>query len=248
MTPPQIYIVMRRTTDWGDEDVFRAQLSSSLRPIVDLWNDTFDMPFHLFRHRIKAIALLSHARVEGAAMASLAEVPRGALLVPTDDDDWFSPDLARVLTENRGDDCRGMRWPTTLLEVPFSFRHRLSLLRRRLLPRTPPKWICTSNNYALSQAEGIDELVRSHMEASWWLEANPAALKFVAPRISVQNRHLASITSLTLGGPLSRAGLEKKYRRYVSLYTRPPREAPDWCAPYVAQMASLMSELRLRRG
>ena len=51
-----IYLCIRQTTDWADEAAFRAQLPPLYAPTVQLWNDTFNIPYHLFRHRVRQIA------------------------------------------------------------------------------------------------------------------------------------------------------------------------------------------------
>jgi hypothetical protein len=70
-----LYIVMRRTTDWTTEATVRAQLADGFAQLVDLWNDTFDMPHHHFRHPLKKIAQANHARVEGA-VTRYADAPQ----------------------------------------------------------------------------------------------------------------------------------------------------------------------------
>lgn len=64
MTEP-VYIWVRATLDWEGEEAVRTEF----RPRVDPWNATFNIPFHVFRHRVREIARLSHSRVEGAVCA-----------------------------------------------------------------------------------------------------------------------------------------------------------------------------------
>ena len=92
-----IYIVVRKTTEWGNKAVVHAQLPEGLRYSVGLWNSTFTLPYHLFRQELARIARINRSRIAGALCAPLAEVPAGATVVPTDDDDWFSPELATTL-------------------------------------------------------------------------------------------------------------------------------------------------------
>src|ERR1039457_5911276 len=56
-TPAQhvIYIWVRKTLDWGDEDVALAQLVDVMKPKVQLWNATFDMTYQRFRYRVGQI-------------------------------------------------------------------------------------------------------------------------------------------------------------------------------------------------
>lgn len=181
-------------------------------------------------------------------MAPWSAIPDGAVVVPTDDDDWFAPDLARVLDAEWAADAPACRWPSSFVEVPIDVRHRLGLLRRALRPDAPPKWVCTTNNYAMRKGPGNQRLLWSHIEASRWVSAQPpGAVARLDRRLSVMNRTLASRTSLGHRRPaISRGELMRKHRRYRALYRRPV--APDlaWCQPYLALMADLMDRLVVR--
>lgn len=244
-----IYIWVRETLDWTDERAFRAQLEDRFRPKVDLWDATFDMPYHVFRHRLKQIAELSLSRVEGAACAAWDAIPDGALVVPTDDDDWLAPDLAKALDAERDVATACLRWTSSFIEVPTSFGHWVDLVRRAIFPRTPPKWVCSTNNYAMVKSEETQPLLRRHTRASEWV-LGPGAdrTRRIEGRLSVMNRTLASQTSLALWTPvLTRAELVAKYHKYLRLYTKREQAGLEWCRPYTGMMAQLMGELELRR-
>ncbi len=238
-----IYILVRKTTDWSDEATFRAQMPQTIAPAVALWNATFAMPYHLFRHELKRIAQLTQSRIPGAVCVPSTDVPAGALVVPTDDDDWFSPRLAQVLEAEVDGHHVGYYWPSTFIEVPISLGHELGLIRRALFPRTPPKWLCITNNYAVVMGADTAALIDNHMHASRWFLAHPAAVKRVGERLSVMNRSLASTTSLW-SNP-SRSALLRKFRRYQKLYRKALPPELSWCEPYVAMMRDLMDQLRL---
>jgi hypothetical protein len=240
-----IYIAVRRTTDWEDEAAFRGQIPAGFGPVVELWNATFEMPYHLFRRELKRIAQLSVSRVEGALCVPRQEIPEDALVVPTDDDDWFSRRLARVLEANVDGRHVGYYWPSRFIETPISFRHRLGRIRRALFPRTPPKWLCTTNNYAVVMRHDATPLIDSHIQASRWFVAHPHAVQRIGEHLSVMNRTLASRTALR--SELSRSALVRKFRRYKKLYRKALAPELSWCEPYVAMMSSLMDQLRLRK-
>lgn len=184
----------------------------------------------------------------GATVAPWSAIPDGAVVVPTDDDDWLAPDLARVLAAEWDGGARACHWPSRFVEVPIDLRHRLGLLRRAVRPGTPPKWVCTTNNYAMRKGPDAQRLLWSHVEASRWVAAQPpGAVARVDRSLSVMNRTLASRTSLGHRRPaISRRELLRKHRRYRELYRRPV--APDlaWCEPYLAMMADLMDRLVVR--
>src|SRR5262249_45718655 len=111
---PKLFIWVRETTDWGNEEAVHAQLAADLKPAVELWDRTFDLPFHLFRERVREIAQLNLSRVEDAECAEWEQIPEGALVAPVDDDDWLAPDLATTL-DGIPRKCRAYRWPSTWL-------------------------------------------------------------------------------------------------------------------------------------
>ncbi len=248
-----IHIWIRRTVDWADEDRALAQLTDPwLIPKVPLWNSTFNISYQRFRQRVKEIAQLNHSRVEGAVASRWDEIPDGALVLPVDDDDWFIPGAARALEAEIDPEATGYLWTSRWIESPIDLGHRLYLLRRRLFPRTPPKWICSTNNYAMVKRPGTKAPLRSHIEASRWFEGplarGDADVKTIDARLGVANRTLASQTTLSLRKQeISRGALLRKYRRYMKLYRRTLPPDLEWSRPYVAMMAELMAELEPRR-
>jgi hypothetical protein len=242
-----IYIWVRKTTNWEDEQAFLAQVDSEFEEKVELWNDTFNIPFHAFRHRVREIAQLNHSRVEGSICAKWDEIPEGSPVVPVDDDDWFAPNVGSVLERELGSGSLGCYWVSTFIEVPIRFRHRLYLIRRRIRPDTPPKWICTTNNYAMTKTAETEPLLASHVRASRWVARRKAeGMRRIERRLSVMNRTLASQTSLAhWKSSINRRRLIRRFHTYKTLYRDTTAPDLDWCRPYVAMMAELMEELRV---
>ncbi|MGH7898631.1 MAG: hypothetical protein ACREQQ_11805 [Candidatus Binatia bacterium] len=243
-----VYIWLRETANWQDEAAFRAQLDPRFEPKVDVWNDTFDVPFHRFRHEIRRIAELNLSRVEHAAVASFDEIPTGALVLPVDDDDWFAPNAARVLERHLAPEISGYFWIASFLEVPINFGHRLALYRRAIFPRTPLRWTCSTNNYAIVKRSDTKLLLENHMAASAWFDGvGKDRVRRIEERLSVMNRTLASRTSLGFGRPSIRPReLIRKLRRYRALYSAPLAPGLEWCRPYVSMMADLVGRLHVR--
>jgi hypothetical protein len=241
-----IYIWVRKTVDWADEQAYWAQAPTDMKPKAELWNATFTLPFHLFRHRVREIAELNLGRVDRAVVADWDAIPDGALVLPVDDDDWFAPDIVRVLERELDPAVDGCYWPSRWIEVPTRFGHRVYLLRRKVLPFTPPKWILTTNNYAMIKSEDAKILLRSHTKASRWLKSGAGRMTRIEESLSLTNRTLGSWTTLRFDLPsIGRAELIGKFRRYQRLYGRPPRGL-DWAEPYVRMMGELMADVELR--
>jgi hypothetical protein len=238
-----IYIVIRKTLDWQDEAAFQAQIPVNMRYGIELWNSTFNVPFHQYRAELKRIAQLNLSRVEGIQCLSLPDIPTGSIVVPADDDDWFAPDMAQVLQRYLCD-CEGYYWPSRFLEVPLSPAHHLYLIRRKLFPFTKPYWLCTTNNYAVRYNSRTADLPHNHVVATQWFLAHPSVVKRIELPISLMNRTLASMTHLRTHP--SRTLLLRKYRRYRELYDQPVPKDLAWCKPYVDRMRDLHSQLRLR--
>jgi len=240
-----IYIAIRKTLDWADEAAFRAQIPENMRAGVELWNSTFNMPYFQYRCELKRIAQLNLARIQGAVCVAPGEIPEGAVAVPADDDDWFAPGLSETLEKSMSD-FSGCYWPSRFLEVPISLPHRLGLFRRRMFPSTRPRWLCTTNNYAVVYGPRTANLLGSHVRASQWFLAHSSDVVRIEQPLSLMNRSLASTTQLR--SRPSRALLLRKHRRYVELYERPAEIDLDWCAPYLEMIRDLHARLHPRPG
>lgn len=243
-----VYIWVRATVDWQDEQAFLAQIRPEFKPKLELWNETFTIPFHLFRHEVRRIARLNLSRVEDSVSCSWDEIPDGGLVLPVDDDDWFASDAAKVLESSYDQRAGGYYWTSSFLEVPMNLRHELGTIRKRIFPETPWRWICTTNNYALVKAPGTEALLASHVRASKWFESHAEHVRWIDRRLSLMNRTLASQTTLRpLKPSIRRSELLRKFRRYRKLYERPTAPELAWCRPYVTMMDELMDTLEVRK-
>ncbi|HKJ35318.1 MAG TPA: hypothetical protein VKA36_02015 [Solirubrobacterales bacterium] len=247
---PRTYIAIRATLDWADEEAFWGQLDPRVRPRVELWNATLTMPFHEFRRRVREIAALNLARVEGATLADWEEIPDGERVLPVDDDDWFDPDLVRVLDRAWGS-AEIVRWNPLWLGVPSDLGHWFYATRRALLPFTPAHWTCDTNNYGLVKRPGRRPEFEGHLAATkWFARAGRGEAARIPGRYSINNRTLASQTSLrptSRDGEIDSGRLLQRLRRYRQIYRRRRWwRDPAWSRPYVALMAELMEDVEPR--
>lgn len=248
MTAPTIQICVRRTIDWEDLAVVEANLIPSLRPKYEMWNRTFRMPYHLFRHRVKRIAALNLSRMKEAAIRPFEEVEPGSMLVPVDDDDWFSPDLAAHLKAAYDPAMRGYVWNRhTLKPHPVTNPFRWAWRKMRgLEPEPDPiRFTCSTNNYAYRVGDGWGENILGHCKASRRFDSDPRLIKRLRHKLSIQNKNLSSQTALAWNKPaISRARLMRRFRRYKKLYAAVRlSDELAWAEPYVRMMAELMEEL-----
>ena len=243
-----IYLWVRETTEWDNEAVVLKQLRNNFRPKVDVWNDVFRTPYHIFRHRIKQIAQLNLSRVENAVCATMRDIPDGAVVVPVDDDDWLSPQLGNVLEAERQQGKSGYYWRRAFLELPPTLIIKLGrFVLYDCADRKRKVWTCSTNNYALVKCDKFLPLLKSHEEASAYFDGEKENLRWIDKHLSIMNRTLASQTSLAWKKPrISKRELIRKFHRYKGVYSGIRAEELAWCNPYVSMMADLIGELRLK--
>ena len=239
----RVHVCLRSTLDWGDRRLVEERLLPRFRPKYDAWNAAFDVPYHLFRHRVCEIARLNRSRVEGAECSSTSEVGPGQIIVPIDDDDWLAPDLANRLRRAHEPPVGCYLWSSEVIELPRGIRGALRRIAR-LLGR-PDRHLCKTNNYAVASEPHLVPLAMSHLVASDYCVARLSDVRRVPGTLAVQNRTLASQTALAWGRPsIGREELIALLRRYQKLYrswTLRPELA--WASPYVGMMAELMQDI-----
>lgn len=243
-----MHLCVRTSVDWADEAAYRRHLWPDMLPKVGVWDATFRLSWREFRVTTAALARENLAEVDGARITAWDDVPEGDLVLPVDDDDWFAPDILKRLASVDVGRPDGVVWTQSTLEVPINLGHRLFLFRRRLQPSLLPRWFCATNNYAVRKGPMDLEAWQNHMRADARFRGNPG-IPFIARRLSLHNRTLASATSMGWRQPtVSARTLLAKRRAYLRLYTgyRPPTEDLAWALPYIARMRGLMERLEPR--
>lgn len=245
MAPP-VHLYIRETLDWGNEALVEERLIPDFRFRVDAWNATFTMPYRIFRMRLKAIAQSSLARVQGATLSALEDIRPGDLIVPLDDDDWVAPDLAVRLQAAYEPGVGRYLWHRELVE-PVTWLHDLRRRFARFRGR-PTANICKTNNYAVVNTPELRPLTAHHTTACQYFDQHPDGVKRIAATLAVQNRNVASQTTLrkALSSPADRHKLAALVEEHRPLYTRRLRRDLRWARPYFDEMVTLMAELRVK--
>jgi hypothetical protein len=242
----RIHVCVRATLDWWDRECVETHILPQFRPKLEAWNATFDMPYHVFRARLRQIALLNVSLVEGATCSAISEVGSGDVIVPIDDDDWLAPDLVGRLRSEYEPTVRCYLWTREVIEPISSLRYRLERLARRLGRRDP--LLCRTNNYAVVSEPELIQAALSHGHASRYFAARPPSeIRRMTGTLAIQNRTLASQTTLAWRRPsIGREELANLLHRYKRLYAS-WKLAPElsWARPYVDMMAELMQDIRL---
>jgi hypothetical protein len=166
--------------------------------------------------------------------------------VPTDDDDWFAPDLATRLRRVHDRAVAGYLWRRGTLQYESPAVRVRSRIARLMARRE--KFICKTNNYAVRNERELAPLALNHVRASAYFVAHSAEVKRIPATLAIQNRTLASQTALAWRRPtIGRKTLVGLLERHRALYASwKPATALLWATPYVALMTELMAELDVR--
>lgn len=220
-----------------------AQLLPDFRPKLEVWNATLDPPYHVFRHRLKQIAQANLAEVAHAVCAPLEAIPRDAVVIPVDDDDWLAPDLADRLAAHYDPAAKGYLWRRAVVEPRPTLRERAWYRLHPPLPST-----CKTNDYAVPWRPELAEVIDSHMKAGVYFDAHASRITRIPGTLAIQNRNVSSQTAMAWRRPtITRRQLLGKVRRHRALYDsfELPGEL-DWARPCMARMRELMGQLRVR--
>jgi len=242
----RIHISVRQTLDWSDQASVEAHLIPDFRAKYDMWNRMFTMPYHVFRRRLTAIAERSLHAVDGATLSPIDEVPDGDIVIPVDDDDWFAPTLAAKIRAAGDAQTTGWLWRRTALEYRAPWKRMRRLIGRLVGSR--PEFTCLTNNYAFRLERPRAAAMMNHALATPFFDDPAAPVAHIPELLGVQNRSLASQTSLAWRRPsIERAALIELFERHRALHASwRPTPGLEWAEPYAAAMAVLMREIAVK--
>lgn len=271
-----IYICIRRTANWKDVAGYRARLIAGFVPHINEWDATFYITYREFRAAVAEITMANLKAVRGGVIAPYEEIPEGAIVMPCDDDDWTAPHAAEILAESFATHHDRAVWTQSVLQVPLDWMHALKIRAGKIWPPLhPPRWFCSTNNYALRKRPENFNFFMSHTLASKEWTTDPGLLR-LQRRLTLQNRNPASKTSIVgvrysiytqVNGQIRLTNLNdpsnekqkacdarpsrrllRKLEKYQELYHSYKPENPDleWATPYVHAMRDLTLSLKAK--
>lgn len=240
-----IHICVRQTLAWQDEALVRAHINPRFRQKFETWNETFTMPYHLFRVHLREIAADNLRRVAGTVVSDISRVPEGDIVVPIDDDDWLAPDLAARITPHLNAAAVLIVWERLALERTPWLRSARRWAGRAL---RRPDYPCKTNNYAVRWRHDRLDITLNHVRASEHAGAHPSDVAKIGGTLAIQNRSLASQTTLAWKRPaIRRAELIQLFHAHRTIYARwRPSPTLEWATPYVARMNDLMARVSVK--
>jgi hypothetical protein len=181
----QIIGLIRRTKDWNERKepsgIYLSFWKADL--IASVWNELFNISFADFRTMLTKLQQENFKDVPFDRIINSYEYDNDkGLLVPTDDDDWFHPNLVHILRSHK--DKKMIYWNfIEYSEGAVTVHHK---------PFVGLDFVYQSNNYALQEPEDKDCLLnhayidRLHRHEGYYVDA----------MLSMHNRSLASLSLL----------------------------------------------------
>jgi hypothetical protein len=222
---------IRRTKEWNEQYVFSDQWVGFWRAdyLAQVWDSTFTMPYRTFRRRLRELQEQNFVDVGFARIINQYEYyPDHSLVVPTDDDDWFHPDVVRAVKDSTGP----VYWNFVQFTEGTAF---IIDARQHKMPNGNPLPYET-NNYALP-APLDQNLLRDHVHASRNIQTG----RHIDGCYSVHNRSLASL-SLLRHHLLDCPKPQEELRRMHDICCQQPSIASD-VPPYFAKLFTQMVSL-----
>jgi hypothetical protein len=99
-----IIIIVRTKTDWLNYTIKDLKYKRSLIPYVKKWNSSgLNMSYFQFRHELKNIAVRSWISCSDVIVHNHEynlKLSDEDIIIPVDDDDWFSPEISKLKIDN----------------------------------------------------------------------------------------------------------------------------------------------------
>ncbi len=240
MTPPtsaspELTCYIRRTREWAERYEFSPHHSEvwHAQRIAEVWDATFNMTYVDFRWRLNRIQIDNLADVGFDLLLNQYDYQTTrdyGWVVPTDDDDWFHPDLREQLqaVQTHCVYWNFINYSEGVIRVQESRTERVQF---------------ESNNYAMRWQQ-TDRYLADHATANYKLKNT--GQQRLACCLSLHNRSLASLGLLNNHHADLRTGMLRLY----DLYRQPVQivgDVPTYFMPYVERMQQLYQTLQPQR-
>lgn len=193
------------------------------------WNSIFNIDYFSFRKMVNEIRIKNQSELNFNEYLNSYELvyPLKGLYFPTDDDDWFHPNVAKTVLENFNNSYNNYRWniikyicgKVKCFEEPFNGIYY--------------KW--NTNNYSIYNPENIKFLIsHDYLDNIQKKSSNEI---YINSYLSLHNKNLASISLR-----LSEEAIGKSWIELYEIYCKEPeidKLVPDYFYKYIEEMLLL---------
>jgi hypothetical protein len=210
---PELIIFIRTQVDWSkmtpelfmqQSDRKDAALSDHIKKLQEanlpkLWSETFGIDYFSFRLTMSQIAMKQNKLVKNARIVvglenlrELLEDNKEYYICPTDDDDWFHPDLYLTSRQFEDPNVGFAQWNTVKYFLPSKFY---------IVKNDGKNFDQSSNQLMFSkkfikqnlQLKKINNLLSRHWQAKFLNKEN---LKKIDLNLSIKNNHIAHVVNV----------------------------------------------------
>jgi hypothetical protein len=233
----KIICCIRRTKLWAEEYKHSEEWLNHWKAdsISKIWSSVFRVSYVDFRKRLHSLQLENLREVAFDSVLNQYEYKdENAIVVPTDDDDWFHPDIINMIKQQ---------------VEPIVYWNFINYTEGAVKIHSPylqnMQYIYESNNYFLTQPKD-DMLIRDHVYASRTIKNG----RYIDSFLSVHNRTLASL-SLLWKSLLFSPNPQQELLRLYDVYRQPPMRdsgVPSYFDKYIDNMLKIYrNELQVRK-
>lgn len=254
----RLVIVRRQSPEWGllTKDEFREQSrrfcniaglpTEQVNLTVDLWDNTFSMPYCSVRQALKDIAIDNLRHVHGTDLITLEKLSTDVVhdhrqYLFIDDDDWLCPEIASFIPSGIDETYEGIVWGS----IAFG-THKKQLIQTRAIDG-----FCYTNNYvvmgkALKHGINIGRSPAQHWDAESALKGRSLILE---KYLSVTNKSPSStcyLMHVLQGNYHDGELLEDAISEYLTRCETYQSQLPpmmDWAVPLIERTLDVFRRL-----
>lgn len=203
-----VHIVCRAFVNWKRRSSVRGTPNKStgwqtpkFKAFVKLWNETFNLSYFRCREQIYKIALENWKVVEDVDSISVrwrrfAERARpGDLILPTDDDDWFRPDIVQRIKRHLQDGTRIIGWNEIRLTATWDGLQ--CQLRGNANTERGARLYTNSYGFVMDADLKQNGWIKNHSFASWAANGRHRdKYRPIDDLLVANNKHLLSLTTI----------------------------------------------------